>query len=95
MTTLLEARSAELREKAMRLQLDAAFAFCSTAGTAFILGRVQNARAAIANARHTAETVHLHLAEPHHVPADSVASIADRLAQLENEISGLEGRFQR
>jgi len=91
----LNARSAQLRVKAIRLQLDAAFTFCSTAGTAFILGRVQNAREAIANARHTAEAVHIHLAEPNHVPADSVASIADRLAQLENEISGLEGRFLR
>jgi len=91
----LNTRSAQLRVKAMRLQLSAALSFCSSAENALVLGRVQKAREAIANATRTAKCVRLHLDEPHHVPADSVTSIADRLAQLESLISTLQGRLVR
>ena len=59
----LNTRSAQLPVLAMRLQLSAACTLCS-AENALALGRVQNAREAIANARRTAGWVRLHLDEP-------------------------------
>ena len=89
----LYARSTRLRVRAMELQLSAAFTFCSTAENALDLGRVQNARKAIGNARRTALVVGLHLDEPNHVPADALANIADGLAELKTLISRFEERF--
>ena len=85
--------STGLRVRAMESQLSAAFTFCSTAETALVLGRVQNAREAIGNARRAAGMLRLHLDEPNHIPADAVASMADRLRELENRISRLEEPF--
>jgi hypothetical protein len=90
MGTELYTWSTQLRARAMESQLSAAFTLCSTANIAVVLGRVQNAREAIGNARRTAEVVRLHLAEPSHVPADAIQSIADRLAKLDSLISSLE-----
>jgi hypothetical protein len=90
----VQSRAAQLRIRAIQLQLLAAFNFCSTAQNALVLGRVQCFREAIENARHTAQTVRVHLDEPHHVPADSIAGIRDRLAELERQLSRLEARFQ-
>jgi hypothetical protein len=87
-------KGAQLRLRAMESQLDAAFNYCSTAQNALaVLGRVKDARRAIENARHTAESVRAHVNEPNHVPADSVAGINDRLAELGGRISRVETRF--
>jgi len=89
----LDARCTQLRVRAVELQLSAAFTICSTAENALVLGRVQHAREAIGNARRTAGVVRVHLDEPKHVPADSVASIAERLAELQTVISRFEERL--
>jgi len=77
----------------MELQLSAALTLCSTAKNAFVLGRVQNAREAIGNARRAAGVVRIHLDVPDRVPADAAVSIADGLAELDNLISRCEERL--
>jgi len=83
-----------LRLRAMQSQLDAAFNYCSTAQNALaLLGRVKHARTAIEKARHTAELVRAHVNQPNRVPADSVAGIQDRLAELGGQIARVETRL--
>ena len=82
------------RFQAMETQLTSAFNYCLTAENALgVLGRTENARRAIERARHVAEVVRAHVNEPNHIPADSVAIINQRLAELERRISGIEARF--
>ena len=82
------------RFQAMESQLTSAFNYCLTAENALVvLDRMENARRAIEKARHVAEVVRVHVNEPNHIPADSVAIINQRLAELERRISGIEARF--
>jgi len=92
--TDISARSALLRLRAVRLQLETAFTVCSTAENALLLRRVREARQAIQNAKHTAHWVHVHLDEPNHVPADSLADTRDTLVELESLVSRLEAQLQ-
>jgi len=79
----------------MKSQLTSAFNYLSTGQNALaVLGRVENARRSIEKARHTAEKVRTHVQEPNHVPADSVAGIHERLAELERRISEIEARLE-
>ena len=78
----------------MHSQLTAATNFCLTAGNALIAGRLQLVGDAVERAKHVVHEVRRHLDEPKHIPADSVAGIRDRLAELEKQISKLEARFQ-
>jgi hypothetical protein len=87
-------KTARIRLQAIESQLNSAFNYCSTAENAMsVLGRVESARRAIENARHTAEKVRAHIKEPRHVPANSVAGISERLAELEGRISSIEMQF--
>jgi hypothetical protein len=54
---------------------------------------MEHARLAIEKARHVAEVVRAHVIEPNHVPADSVASIHERLTGLDTRISTIKARF--
>ena len=86
--------AAHLRLRAIESQLTSAFNYCSTGENALaVLGRVENARRSIEKARHTAEKVRTHVKEPNHVPADSVAGINERLAELDRRISDMEARL--
>ena len=87
-------RNASIRLRAMESQLTSAFNYCSTADNALtILGRVEHARRATERARHVAEVVRAHLNEPNHVPADSVAGIKKRLAELDEQIAIIKARL--
>ena len=86
-------KAARLRLEAMQAQLMAASTYCSTAENAIGMGRVENGRTAIAKARHTAETVRVHILEPNHVAADFVAEIRQRLTELDRRISTIEARL--
>lgn len=90
----IAARSAQLRLRAMELQLAAAFSHCEAAESALLLDRVQNARHAIDRARHTVHSVRCHLDEPKHIPTDSVAGLRHKLGAIESLVSRLEGRLQ-
>ena len=84
------------RRQAIESQLTSAFNYCATAeNAAVILGRMENARLSIEMARHTAEKVRAHIKEPHHVPADSVARINERLAELDVRIAASERNLRR
>lgn len=89
--TEVRSRALELRLKAMRPQLTAAFHYCATAENAFAFGRVQLGIDAVQKAKHTAEKVRAHLEEPNQ---DAVAGVSDDLAELEKQISILGGRVQ-
>jgi hypothetical protein len=92
--TNLGLKGAQLRLRAMQSQLDAAFNYCCTAQNALaVLGRMMDARTAIEKARHTAELVRVHVNQPNRVPADSVAGVKDRLAELGGRISRVETRL--
>src|SRR5262249_5625503 len=87
-------RTARIRLQAIESQLKSAFNYCLTAENALgVLGRMENARRAIAKARHVAEVVRAHVSEPNHVPADSIALLNERLAELDRRISSIEIRF--
>lgn len=88
-----QSRAARLRLQAARTQLTAALTYCSTAENALVLGQAEKGRQAIQKARHTAETVHAHIEEPNHLPADSVAIMRDHLGELRRKISNIEARF--
>jgi len=90
----IRSRSASSRVRAIQLQLRAAFHVCSTAKTAILLNRVQDAREALENAKHTAHIVRAHLSEPSHVPTDSFACIHNKLLELESLIARVEVRLQ-
>lgn len=92
--TALRSRTVQLRLRAMRSQLAAASNLCLTAGNALTLGQVRLGIDAVHKARHTVQRVRVHLEEPNHVPADSVAGIRDRLVELEEQISNLEARLR-
>ena len=82
-----------IRLRAITSQLTSAFHYCSTGENALaVLGRVETARDSIERARHTAEKVRTHVKEPNHVPADSVAGIKERLAELDRRISEIEAQ---
>ena len=89
----VRAQAAQFRLQAVESQLSAAFTFCSVAKTAQGIGEVQHGCKAIKHARHTAQTVRVHLDEPDHVPADSLPDILDRLSELEEQLSRLEKGF--
>jgi len=76
----------------MQSQLAAALNYCSSAENALIVGQVQLGQNAVEKARHTAQWVRAQLKEPNHVPADSVSSIGDQLAELEKRISNVEAQ---
>src|SRR5262249_46350810 len=87
-------RTAGVRLQAIESQFTSALNYCLTAENAMsVLGRVESARRAIEKARHTAEQVRANIKEPHHLPADSVAHINERLAKLDRRISSVETRF--
>ena len=86
--------AAHVRLRAIESQLTSAFTYCTTGENALVvLGRVKTARRSIEKARHTAEKVRTHVREPNHVPADSVAGINQRLAELDRRISVIEARL--
>jgi hypothetical protein len=91
--TVVRSRAVQLRLRAMRSQLIAASSLCFTAENAVALDQVQLGLDAVQKAKHTAQSVRVHLDEPHHIPADSVAAISDQLAELEKRISKVEARF--
>jgi hypothetical protein len=90
---LVHPQSAELRARAIRSKVAAAGTLCSVAGNALILGNTQTAHEALEKVKRTAEWVRVHLNDPHHVPADSVADLVDLVAELDRVIFPLESRI--
>ena len=85
-------RAKQLRLDAIQTQLDTGFTYCSTAEKALFLGKVEQGRQALANARHVAQKTREHMDEPHHVPDESLAGLHDRVKDLDAQISSIEGR---
>ncbi len=86
----LRARTRELRLQAIDAQLLAATTFCRVAKNGIILRDFHKAQMAIEHARHAMELVRRHIAEPNHVPPESLPEIRRRLKQLEKSIAKTE-----
>lgn len=85
-------RAKQLRLDAIQTQLDTGFTYCSTAEKALFLGKVERGRQALAKARYVAQKTREHMAEPHHVPDESLQALYDRVKGLDAQIYSIEGR---
>ena len=85
-------RAKQLRLDAIKTQLDTGFTYCSTAEKALFLGKVERGRQALAHARYVAQKTREHMAEPHHVPDESLPGLHERVKELDAQISSIEGR---
>jgi hypothetical protein len=88
----LKVVSGQTRLHAIQSQLTLAFSFCAMAETELSYKNSQQALELIQKARHIAETVTRHLAEPNHVPQDQVVIVYGELERLETRISDIEVR---
>ncbi len=89
----LRARTRELRLQAIDAQLLAATTFCRVAKNGIILRDFHKAQMAIEHARQAMETVRRHIAEPNHVPPESLSQVRHELKQLEKSIAKIEPRL--
>ncbi len=86
----LRARTRELRLQAIHAQLSAASTLCLVAKNEITYGDFRQARMAIESVRQAMESVRGHIAEPNHVPPDSLPPIRHELGRLERYLAETE-----
>ena len=84
----------QLRLRAIRAQLKAAFNLCWTAENSIPLHKLGLGRDAVNHAEHTAHWIDVHLAERQHVPVDSIGELREALAELVRQISSLKKQIE-
>ncbi len=86
--------AAQRRLRAVQTQLSVAFSYCSMGEAALRYRHFDQAQKLIENARHIAQTVQRHIAEPDHVPPDQINKLLDELRRLDSRVEALEAQLK-